>query len=57
MKDSKIIISPQMANHLLALGYRIIHLKPKHENPNEAVFVFAIEDGFFEAMKQFKEKY
>ena len=50
-KDSKIIFSPQLANYLLKHGYEIIKLKPKHDNPNETVFVFKLVDGFFEAME------
>ena len=33
-------------------GYTIIKLKPKHENPQESVFVFKIEEGFFEVVNE-----
>lgn len=51
MKDAKIIFSPQLANYLLSKGYTIIKLKPKHENENESVYVFSVEDGFYEAIE------
>ena len=50
-KNAKVIFSPQLANYLLAHGYTIIKLKPKHENPNETVFVFRIEDGIYDAIE------
>jgi len=53
-KNSKIIFSPQLANYLLAKGYTIIKLKPKHDNPTESVFVFAIDDGFYEAIDEWR---
>lgn len=51
MKDAKIIFSPQLANYLLSKGYTIIKLKPKHENENESVYVFNVEDGFYDAIE------
>ena len=51
-KTAKIIFSPQLANYLLKKGYTIIKLKPKHENPQESVFVFKIEEGFFEVVNE-----
>lgn len=50
-KDAKIIFSPQLANFLLARGYSIIKLKPKHENPNETVYVFKLEDGLLPSIE------
>lgn len=50
-KDAKIIFSPQLANFLLARGYTIIKLKPKHENPNETVYVFKLEEGLLPAIE------
>jgi predicted CoA-binding protein len=51
-KDAKVIFSPQLANYLLMKGYTIIKLKPKHNNPNETVFVFRIEDGLYDAIEE-----
>lgn len=51
----KIIISPQVANYLLQKRFRINNLKPKKGAPNETVFVFVVEDGFYEALESFKE--
>jgi hypothetical protein len=51
-KDAKIIFSPQLANFLLAKGYTIIKLKPKHDVPNESVFVFRLEDGLLECIEE-----
>jgi hypothetical protein len=50
-KDAKIIFSPQLANFLLLRGYTIIKLKPKHDNPNESVFVFRLDDGLLESIE------
>jgi hypothetical protein len=50
-KDAKVIFSPQLANFLLSNGYTIIKLKPKHDNPNESVFVFKLEDGLYECIE------
>jgi hypothetical protein len=54
-KDAKIIFSPQLANYLLSRGYTIIKLKPKHDNPNESVFVFRLEDGLLDALEDWTE--
>lgn len=50
-KDAKVIFSPQLANFLLSNGYTIIKLKPKHDNPNESVFVFKLEDGLYDCIE------
>jgi len=50
-KDAKIIFSPQLANFLLMRGYQIIKLKPKHDNENETVYVFKLEDGLLESIE------
>lgn len=55
-KDAKVIFSPQLANHLLADGYTIIKLKPKHDNPSETVFVFKLEDGLYESIETWMAK-
>lgn len=54
-KDAKIIFSPQLANFLLARGYTIIKLKPKHDNPNESVFVFRLEEGLLDSIEDWME--
>jgi hypothetical protein len=51
-KDAKVIFSPQLANFLLSAGFEIIKLKPKHDAPNETVFVFKIKDGLFESIEE-----
>ena len=53
---SKIIFSPQLANYLLDRGYKIIHLKPKNNNKNETVYVFAVEKGFYEAIYEYRKE-
>lgn len=55
-KDAKVIFSPQLANHLLANEYKIIKLKPKHDNPNETVFVFKLEEGLYECIEAWMAK-
>lgn len=50
-KDAKVIFSPQLANYLLSNGYTIIKLKPKHDNINETVFVFKLEEGLYECIE------
>jgi hypothetical protein len=50
-KDAKVIFSPQLANFLLVNGFTIIKLKPKHDNPNETVFVFRLENGLYECIE------
>jgi hypothetical protein len=50
-KDAKVIFSPQLANYLLMNGYTIIKLKPKHDKPDETVFVFRLDDGLYDAIE------
>jgi predicted CoA-binding protein len=50
-KDAKVIFSPQLANYLLTAGYTIIKLKPKHDNPNETVFVFRLDEGLYDCIE------
>jgi predicted CoA-binding protein len=50
-KDAKVIFSPQLANYLLSKGFNIIKLKPKHENINETVFVFRLDDGLYDCIE------
>ena len=51
-KDAKVIFSPQLANYLLKRGYKIIKLKPKHNTPDQTVYVFEIAPGFFETVNE-----
>lgn len=53
---SKIIFSPQLANYLLDRGYKIIHLKPKNDNSNQTVFVFAVEKGFYDEIYNYRKE-
>jgi predicted CoA-binding protein len=50
-KDAKVIFSPQLANYLLMNGYTIIKLKPKHNKPDETVFVFRLDEGLYDAIE------
>ena len=50
-KNAKVIFSPQLSNYLLKRGYTIIKLKPKHDNPDETVFVFRLDEGLLEAIE------
>lgn len=54
-KDAKIIFSPQLANFLLARGFTIIKLKPKHDFPDETVFVFRMEEGLLDSIDDWME--
>jgi predicted CoA-binding protein len=54
-KDAKVIFSPQLANFLLSRGYTIIKLKPKHEHPDETVYVFRLEDGLLESIEDWMD--
>ena len=47
---TKIIFSPQLAQHLLNNNYAIVDIKPKHNKPNETVFVFRMDPGFEECI-------
>jgi hypothetical protein len=49
---TKLIFSPQLAQWLLNDGFKIVDIKPKRDYPNETVFVFAIEDGFSDSIKE-----
>jgi hypothetical protein len=51
-KDAKVIFSPQLANFLLARGYQVIKLKPKHDCPSETVFVFRLDEGLYDAIEE-----
>ena len=56
IKDAKIIFSPQLANYLLMNGFEIIKLKPKHDNPNETVFVFRLVDGLTDCIEDWMDR-
>jgi hypothetical protein len=55
-KDAKVIFSPQLANYLLMSGDTMIKLKPKHDNPNETVFVFRVDDGLYDCIENWMAK-
>ena len=50
----KLIFSPQLAVFLLHCGYSIVDLKPKRENPDETIYVFVIDEGFYETIDEWK---
>ena len=52
---SKLIFSPQLANFLLDKGFKIIHLKPHNVN-GQSVYVFAVEEGFNQAIMEFRSR-
>ena len=49
---TKLIFSPQLAQWLLNHKFTIVDIKPKHDYPNETVFVFEVKDGFTESIKE-----
>lgn len=51
-KDAKLIFSPQLANFLLSRGYQIIKLKPKRGSETDSVFVFRVDDYFYETVEE-----
>ena len=55
-RDAKIIFSPQLANFLLSRGHEIIKLKPKHEHPDETVYVFRLDDGLLESIEDWMDQ-
>lgn len=46
--ETKVVIYPQIARKLLHLGYRIIDVKEKKENPEATLFVFEVTGDFRE---------
>lgn len=52
---TKIILQGDLARHLLKNGYQIVDIKPKKENPQSTVFVFKVEDGFFDILDNWKK--
>ena len=55
-KDAKVIFSPQLANFLLSRGYTIIKLKPKHEHPDETVYVFRLDEGLLDSIEDWMDE-
>ena len=51
-KEAKLIFSPQLANFLLSRGYQIIKLKPKRGSDTDSVFVFRVDDYFYETVEE-----
>lgn len=52
----KLIFSPQMTRFLLKKNYRIIDIKPDRKDPKQTVFIFRLEPGLIEAMKEYDTK-
>lgn len=50
----KLIFSPQIARTLLKAGYTIVDIKPRKDSPDEVVFIFEVEDGFYEIIEKWK---
>lgn len=48
----KLIFSPQIARTLLKAGYTIVDIKPRKDNPDEVVFIFEVEDGFYDVIEK-----
>jgi hypothetical protein len=44
-KNVRAIFSPQLAKHLLLLGFSIVDLKQKKENPSATIFIFKNDNG------------
>lgn len=52
---TKIIIQADLARYLLKNGYQIVDIKAKRENPQSTVFVFKVEEGFYEVLDSWKK--
>lgn len=52
--ESKLIMNSNLAVFLLKKGFSIIDLKANRGNHMRTVFVFRVENGFSEAMKEYK---
>lgn len=50
--ETKVIFSPQLAQFLIHHGYIIVDLKRKHDTYNETVFVFKVDKGFYECVRE-----
>ena len=50
----KLIFSPQIARTLLKAGYTIVDIKPRKDSPDEVVFIFEVEDGFYDVIEKWK---
>ena len=53
---TKVIFSPQLAQYLLHNNFIIVDIKPKHNFPNETVFVFKVESDFEDCIQQWFDK-
>lgn len=53
--ETKLILQGDLARYLLKKGYQIVDIKAKKENPQSTVFVFKVEEGFFEALSNWKK--
>ena len=49
----KVVITPQLAKYLLAKGYQIIDLKPDRNQKRNSVFIFRLDDGIDERIREF----
>ncbi len=56
IKTERIILTPTLAKHLLALGFRIVDLKPHKEDYKRTVFVFENCDALALAVNEYKYK-
>lgn len=52
----KLIFSPQLANFLLDRGYKLIHIK-KHNVTNSTVYVFTVEENFYQEIGNYRKQY
>lgn len=50
----KCVMDPGIARPLLHLGYPIVDIKPKKEDPNATVFLFEVTDAFMKDFKKLK---
>lgn len=41
---TKVVFKPSVSKNLLKKGYKIIDIKPRHDNKDATVFVFEIEN-------------
>ena len=52
---TKVVIFPDVARKLLHLGYELVDIKPKYENPVASLFIFKVTGNFrrdFECAKR-----
>ena len=53
--ENKLIFSPQLARYLLRHDFRIVDLKEKNDDSGDVVFVFLVEEGFYECIDSWKK--